>query len=429
LERYHNVVDAPDNFNLDFDSVGSGETKPSKAAIQVNYLLEETTSSYFSEWLICQQLKLCADSYRGLVDFSLKLRFLLDIQISIFDLFHERLSDALGAYLARTTALGRASKEDQANLQGIAGLERLCRIYGSADYLVRAMRDWNYDEFFLQLWSDLHYRAAQKSSSHAPIAGGMTVAQIAARTSGAINASSNNSAAAAEPDVDDGALFDETAAAYERLRGKTEKIIAELLTNGVRMSLHSYTRINPWASLSSSTPTSTTAELDTLLQTLRALLGYLGRALGRVPLRRLATAVRHTLDDVLFNQVLLRHSFSGAGAAQFAVDLAAVESVLAALVANAGSLETGIARPRHAAILLGLPIRGKRGEVESEDDDDDDENGGEKKVNAIGLFEAGKKLYEGGGDEAGKLLEALGLTALTVADARKVLARRIELSS
>jgi RAD50-interacting protein 1 len=128
LSRYNEIVDADDSFELDFDSMGPGKTKPSKAAIRVNDLLEATT-----------------DNYRELVSFSHKLRFLLDIQISIFDLFYERLGEALGAYLARTSTIGRASKEDQAVLQGIEGLKRLCRIFGSADYLERAMRDWNDD--------------------------------------------------------------------------------------------------------------------------------------------------------------------------------------------------------------------------------------------------------------------------------------------
>lgn len=69
----------------------------------------------------------------------------MDIQIAIFDLFHERLVEALSVYIARTSTIGRASREEQIKLQGLEGLERLCRIFGSADYLERAMRDWNDD--------------------------------------------------------------------------------------------------------------------------------------------------------------------------------------------------------------------------------------------------------------------------------------------
>lgn len=35
--------------------------------------------------------------------------------------------------------------DDQANVQGIEGLERLCRVYGSAEYMEKKMRDWSDD--------------------------------------------------------------------------------------------------------------------------------------------------------------------------------------------------------------------------------------------------------------------------------------------
>jgi hypothetical protein len=84
-----------------------------------------------------------------LASFSQKLTFLIDIQIAIFDKLHERLVSNLDAYLTKTTALGRAmggvTKEEQEKLMGVEGLERLCKTYGSADYLERAMRDWSDD--------------------------------------------------------------------------------------------------------------------------------------------------------------------------------------------------------------------------------------------------------------------------------------------
>ena len=74
---------------------------------------------------------------------------MIDIQIAIFDKFHERLGGNLEAYLSMTTTLGRTlgsvTKEEKEKLLGIGGLERLCKTYGSADYLERAMRDWSDD--------------------------------------------------------------------------------------------------------------------------------------------------------------------------------------------------------------------------------------------------------------------------------------------
>ena len=84
-----------------------------------------------------------------MTSFSQKLTFLIDIQIAIFDKLHERLQSNLEAYLTMTTSLGRAmggiTKEEQEKLLGVEGLERLCKTFGSADYLERAMRDWSDD--------------------------------------------------------------------------------------------------------------------------------------------------------------------------------------------------------------------------------------------------------------------------------------------
>lgn len=132
LSRYQSIIDDPSAGELDYDSVDPDATKPSKAAIRVNDLLETIT-----------------DRYRPLSSFSQKLRFLIDIQISIFDRFHERLHSGLEAYLTLTSSIGRRvqgiSQEEQASLQGVAGLDRLCRVYGSAEYLEKAMRDWSDD--------------------------------------------------------------------------------------------------------------------------------------------------------------------------------------------------------------------------------------------------------------------------------------------
>ena len=74
---------------------------------------------------------------------------MIGIQIDIFDMLHSRLQNNLDAYLRMTTSISRAvggiTKEEQEKLLGVEGLERLCKTYGSADYLERAMRDWSDD--------------------------------------------------------------------------------------------------------------------------------------------------------------------------------------------------------------------------------------------------------------------------------------------
>ena len=175
-----------------------------------------------------------ADRYRPLASFSQKLRFLIDIQIAIFDRFHERLHSALEAYLAATSTVVRAvhgvSKDDRAGVEGVSGLERLCRVYGSAEYLEKAMGDWSDDIFFLELWEELQDRARLNSGQN--LAGPMSLEAVAERTSRTVGS-----------DEDTGALFDETAGAYRRLRIRTEEVIVNLLVQNMREALRPYTRM------------------------------------------------------------------------------------------------------------------------------------------------------------------------------------------
>jgi hypothetical protein len=163
------------------------------------------------------------------------LSFLIDIQIAIFDKFHERLQSNLEAYLSMTTSLGRAmggvTKQEQDKLLGIEGLERLCRTYGSADYLEKAMRDWSDDVFFLDIWEDLQHRARDTNTI-----GGRSLADVAERTSKAIGSHVDNDDSSGAG----GGLFDETASWYARLRERSEQIIIDTLTGNVREALRPY---------------------------------------------------------------------------------------------------------------------------------------------------------------------------------------------
>ena len=45
ITRYHNIIDPPESREIDYDSVDPGITKPTKAAIRVNDLLETITGT------------------------------------------------------------------------------------------------------------------------------------------------------------------------------------------------------------------------------------------------------------------------------------------------------------------------------------------------------------------------------------------------
>ncbi|KAH7138103.1 RINT-1 family protein-like protein [Dendryphion nanum] len=422
LARYQSIVDAPDFGDLDYESVDPTATKPTKGVIRVNDLLETIT-----------------DRYRPLSSFSQKVQFMIDIQIAIFDKLHTRLQNNLDAYLRMTTSIGRAvggvTKEEQEKLLGLEGLERLCKTYGSADYLERAMRDWSDDVFFLDIWEELQYRARQASNI-----GNMTVADVAQRTSSVVGT-----------DGDGGSAFDETAGWYSRLRVSSEKIIIDTLNNNVREALRAYRQINPWATLSgpsasASANLSPTAELDPLLSLLTSSLGFLSRALAAAPLRRIARAVLATVSSTLWDNVLARHRFSTSGAAQLLADLAAICRVVDA-AAGLGVAESGLRKCLEGAQLVGLPVKGGKSQATSasaeqgEDawdawdgaaeeaigDDDGKSTIGGHGGEELGLWEVEKRLFADN-KSAREVLEELGMELLTEAEARAVLGRRVELS-
>ncbi|KZM23392.1 uncharacterized protein EKO05_0009770 [Ascochyta rabiei] len=446
LQRYQSIVEADDWKDLDYESVDPKATKPTKGAIRVNDLLETIT-----------------DRYRPLTSFKHKLAFLIDIQIAIFDQFHERLSDNLEAYLRMTTTLGRAmtgvSREEQEKSLGVEGLESLCKTYGSADYLEKAMRDWSDDVFFLDIWDELQDRA-----QHGGNIGSRTVASVAERTSRNVGTSESDAS-------DAGGLFDETASWYARLRDRSEQIITETLVSNVRMALKPYRQINPWATLSSSGGSgkdlSPTAELDPLLTHLSTTLAFLSRVLAPAPLRRIARAALGTVNATLYDSVL-RVSFSTQGAAQLNADLEAICAVVDEKV-GAGVAAAALRKCIEGASLVGLPVRGGKtsantsgqGEEEgmeawgawaAEDADADadadaDSYAGDKpsgpappkamstrdadqhadSADALGLWEVENRLFADN-QSARDVLEQLGLEVLDEKEARRLLRLRVELA-
>ena len=389
LSRYQNIINAPESGEIDYDSVDPGATKPTFAAVRVNDLLETIT-----------------DRYRQLASFSQKLRFLIDIQITIFDRFHSRFHDSLEAYLARTSSIARTvqgvSRETQAELQGLGGLERLCRIYGSAEFLEKKMRDWSDDVFFLDLWAELQDRARQSTGEN--LAGTMSVEDVAERTSSTVGS-----------EEDTGALFDETAGAYRRLRIRTESVIQDMLIHSLRESLRPYGRINPWSSLSegSSSSLSLTAELDATVQQINDYLSFLSKVLAQVPLRHILRQVALALQSFLWDHVLMRYTFSTSGIAQFQRDIEIIWETMDRWLGE-GQGEIGMLRVKESLVLLGLPVKGE------ESEENRDENVG------LGLWEVEKRVFRN--NESGReVLDELGLEMLSGSEARHVLERRIEL--
>ncbi|KAL8726921.1 MAG: hypothetical protein Q9166_006410 [cf. Caloplaca sp. 2 TL-2023] len=403
LSRYQSIIDTTESFEIDYESVEPSATKPTNAAIRVNDLLDTVT-----------------DRYRPLPSFSQKLRFLIDIQIAIFDLFHIRLTDSLEKYLMDTSSLIRtvqgvsssASRHGNAkksSVEGLAGIECLTRVYGSAEYLEKKMRDWSDDVFFLELWEELQDRARANASQgqRKNLAGNMSVEHVADKTSSAVGNEEGG-----------GALFDETAGAYRRLRVRTEGILTDTFVQQIRDSLRAYGRVNPWSLLSSpssdqDTNLAVSAELDGPIGLLHSYLAFLASALAQAPLRRIARQVVLAMQTFLWDSVLMRYTFSELGARHFGRDVRGLWEVVDRFV-GVGQGRLGMRRLAEGMVLLELNAGNGEGE-------------GQKEGEALRLGYVGKRMFKD--NESGReVLEELGLEVLSESEARSVVERRIDLS-
>lgn len=133
LTRYQEIIKSADAGEIDYDGAPAGKTKTTHGAAKVTDLISNVTLTY-----------------NKLRKFSQKVRFLINIQAEILDQYLGRLNDSLEIYQATTSAVGRTlhgvTKEQQAALEGLGGLESLCKVYGSAEHLISMLKEWSNEE-------------------------------------------------------------------------------------------------------------------------------------------------------------------------------------------------------------------------------------------------------------------------------------------
>ena len=400
IARYNTIIDDKSTSSLDFESTtySSHTSVPTIAAMRIHDLLTTITHSY-----------------RDIPSFSHRLMFLIDIQIYILDTFHARVHSGLEAYLSMTSSLGRTvqgvSAQDAADLTGVAGLDRLARVYGSAEYLEKAMRDWGDDVFFLDMWAELQRRARSRDSNSI-ISGPLDANIIMSKTSASLRTVDDN-----DDGLGSGALFDETAGNYEALREKSETILTDTLKSSVKESLRPYARNSSFVRTESGfseADLTTSPDLQGAIHVLSQGFGFLAKALAAAPLRRVVRAVTEMGDDFIFDRVVLAKDFSLQGAKQMSVDVGALlKSMGGALGRKAGVVR--LRRTEEGLQLLSLPVEKQKGQYESEDE-------------AMTLWSVERRLFATN-EDARNVLADMGCVSLNEGEARRVLRCRVELES
>lgn len=130
IDRYWDIMHTPNSSAIDYDSSGPGKTKPTFGAAKILDLIQNVSGQY-----------------HHVRKFSQKMKFLIGIQLEILDLYWGALKDSLNLYSTMTSTVGRAihgsTKQQQAALQGVGKFETLCKVFGNAEHLISAMKQWS----------------------------------------------------------------------------------------------------------------------------------------------------------------------------------------------------------------------------------------------------------------------------------------------
>ncbi|RFU28387.1 hypothetical protein B7463_g7940, partial [Scytalidium lignicola] len=376
LERYQEILESSDSGLIDYDSVGPGKTKPTYGAIKVMDLLKTVTNQYSK-----------------IRKFSHKMAFLIDIQATILDKYYDRLKDSLEAYQSLTSTVGRTlhgvTKEERAALEGIGGLQSLCKVFGSADYIISMLEEWTNEE-----------NKAKITNREGNLAGPMSFDEVKEHTSDSMGT---------ETEV--GSVFDVTISQYKQLQKRAQSLLVQQIKYAFPGVFRSYLTKPQWttingddsheASLSVFSPT---AELAEPLHMLHEHMAFLGKAVAQAPFRRIWRDDLESLQELLWNDVLMAKNFTTRGAEQFKSDIAAIHAVISSYT---GMESMGMSKLQEAVDLLNLPLEAPEG--------------------GISVKQASDAVFASNA-QAKEVLEQLGFILLSNTEARAIIQRRVEAS-
>ena len=126
-DRFDEIVSMEDAFSIESDVVELGRTKPTKSSLNLKNLLEGITASYDS------------------LPLKYQMRFLSEVQLKLLNFYFDTLKNGLSAL--------RGIKN--VHVDGVSTLERICRVWCSAKYMIEVMQMWSNELTFIELWNSL----------------------------------------------------------------------------------------------------------------------------------------------------------------------------------------------------------------------------------------------------------------------------------
>lgn len=290
IQRFQSIIQLPDAWEIDFDGVERGVTKPTKSALMVKDLLEGVT-----------------DHYRSLTSVTYRLKFLISIQTTILDLFHEQLHEQNLLLESNISLLSRAlvGAADKQKTGGSEGIWRVCRIFGSARFMIETLQVWGEDVFFLELWRDI------------------TSLNNSTRKEGGIDAM-QTSATLPTDDTDDGTLFDDTIKGYTTLQDRVYQTARAFLEKRMQDGMKDYFKLNDWSKhIEYSDPEHIppSSQLSVPIQTMDKYLGIMRKCLSAEDMYQVLKDFSKVLAEYFSRQVIMVNTFSAAGGQQLQSDV------------------------------------------------------------------------------------------------------------
>jgi hypothetical protein len=198
----------------------------------------------------------------------------------------------------------------------------------------------------------------------------------------------------------EGSVFDMTIDGYRGLQKRAEDFMIDALKADLSNSFKHYLSRTQWTTVGEvPSVLAMTAELDQPLQVSRSYLEFLMKTLSKSQARHIWRHVITHLQELIWSELLMKQDFTALGAAQLSCDLIEIE--LLQFPPNT--------KLRQGVFLLNLPLVAEEGK------------------DIPTLTEASNAIYATNA-KADELLKRLTLPDVSRAEARAILARRVEAS-
>lgn len=126
--RFQEIIDSPQAFNIEYDVLQDGKTKPTNSSVNLKNLLESITDNYSN------------------LPITFQMKFLSEVQLKLLNFYFTTLKNGLSALsFIKTTSVN-----------GVSTLERICRIYCASEFIVEMMTKWDNSMVFIQLWESIN---------------------------------------------------------------------------------------------------------------------------------------------------------------------------------------------------------------------------------------------------------------------------------